>query len=301
MDKPFKSFKDQVYILESRMSVDSDTIYYLMRYNYYSIINFYKSPFIVDRQKEQYKDGTHFNEIKALFLFDRKLRILFFNALTKLELSLKTLTAYHFSEKYNQQMDPYLDPMNYFLGKYNNKIHNVSYLIKKMKKLKESNEKNIISHYSIKDNIPFWIIIHFISYGDFSLLFSILKINIQTEVVKSSKNLFEIEYGCACNLDNRFIETFLKASTNFRNAAGHNEKFYNFTAKNTISDILNDKTNRQKLYTIYGGLKLFLPRKDYEKLTTELKDTIYTLENQLKVVTVDEILKDMDFPINWHK
>jgi abortive infection bacteriophage resistance protein len=98
------------------MHIDSDTKYCLMRYNYYSIINFYKEPFLIDRQKETYITGTHFNEIKSLFLFDRKLRILFFNSLTKLELSLKTLIAYHFSEEYKTEKEPYLNPKNYFLG-----------------------------------------------------------------------------------------------------------------------------------------------------------------------------------------
>ena len=133
LDKPFRTFDEQVEILEKRMHIDSDTKYCLMRYNYYSIINFYKEPFLIDRQKETYITGTHFNEIKSLFLFDRKLRILFFNSLTKLELSLKTLIAYHFSEEYKTEKEPYLNPKNYFLGIGNTKIHSVSYIIKKFK------------------------------------------------------------------------------------------------------------------------------------------------------------------------
>ena len=40
MDKPFKTFLEQVEILDTRMKTDEDTIYYLMRNNYYSIVNF---------------------------------------------------------------------------------------------------------------------------------------------------------------------------------------------------------------------------------------------------------------------
>ena len=53
MDKPFKTFKEQVEILNGgnggklRVKTDDETIYYLMRYNYYSIINFYKEPFLI--------------------------------------------------------------------------------------------------------------------------------------------------------------------------------------------------------------------------------------------------------------
>ena len=51
MDKPFKTFKEQVKILNGenggklRVKTDDETIYYLMRYNYYSVVNFYKEPF----------------------------------------------------------------------------------------------------------------------------------------------------------------------------------------------------------------------------------------------------------------
>ena len=64
MDKPFKTFSEQVNILNGRMKTDQNTIYYLMRNNYYSIINFYKDPFVINRRKEIYRDGTHFNDIK---------------------------------------------------------------------------------------------------------------------------------------------------------------------------------------------------------------------------------------------
>ena len=117
LDKPFKSFKEQIEILKSRIDIDEETEYYLMRYNYYSIINFYKSPFIVKQKPETYFTGTHFNEIKALFLFDHELRILFFNSFTKLESTIKTIIAYHFSECYKNIKEPYLCPDNYFLGK----------------------------------------------------------------------------------------------------------------------------------------------------------------------------------------
>ena len=49
LDKPFKTFLEQVEILDARMKTDEDTIYYLMRNNYYSIVNFYKDPFLINK------------------------------------------------------------------------------------------------------------------------------------------------------------------------------------------------------------------------------------------------------------
>ena len=88
MDKPFKTFLEQVEILNTRMKTDKETIYYLMRNNYYSIINFYKDPFLIFRRREIYRNGTHFNDLKSLYEFDRNLRTLFFTSLNKTEKSL---------------------------------------------------------------------------------------------------------------------------------------------------------------------------------------------------------------------
>jgi len=80
MDKPFKTFKEQVEILNGengdklRVKTDDETIYYLMRYNYYSIINFYKEPFLKGKDlngNDIYKSGVHFNKKIA-----RSLRLL---------------------------------------------------------------------------------------------------------------------------------------------------------------------------------------------------------------------------------
>jgi len=93
MDKPFKTFDEQVAILNGldepnkrkRMNTDSNTKFYLMRDNYYSIINFYKEPFVIGKDgnnEDIYFPNVHFNELKALHDFDGELRILFFNFLS---------------------------------------------------------------------------------------------------------------------------------------------------------------------------------------------------------------------------
>ena len=59
---------------------------------------------------------------------------------------------------------------------------------------------------------------------------------------------------------------------------------------------------RQKLFTIYEGLKFFLSRKEYDKLTENLKNIIIVLEEDLEnVININSILIEMDFPVNWHK
>ena len=122
MDKPFKTFKEQVEILNGgnggklRVKTDDETIYYLMRYNYYSIINFYKEPFLRGKNskgEDVYKSNVSFNHLKALHDFDKNLRILFFDVLTQLERAFKTAIAYYYSECYTNK-ESYLELNNYY-------------------------------------------------------------------------------------------------------------------------------------------------------------------------------------------
>lgn len=48
---------------------NSETKYHLMRNNYYSVINFYNKPFIIERinTEDIYITGVHFNEIGKIF------------------------------------------------------------------------------------------------------------------------------------------------------------------------------------------------------------------------------------------
>ena len=156
LDKPFKTFLEQVEILDTRMKTDEDTIYYLMRNNYYSIVNFYKDPFLIFRRREIYRDGTHFNDLKSLYEFDRNLRTLFFNYLTQIERFFKTMIAYHFSEHYGiNNLETYLDENNYFKRKKTKQT--ITDIITALQNIKNNNKLPIISHYNRikKNNIPF--------------------------------------------------------------------------------------------------------------------------------------------------
>ena len=314
MNKPFKTFEEQVKILSGmnnnkiRMKVDENTIFHLMRNNYYSIINFYKDPFLKKtstKEKDIYKSNVHFNHLKALYDFDRDLRILFFSVLTQLEVFFKTAIAYYFSQTYCSR-ESYLKPENYYIGMKNENVHIVSSIIKEMNYIKKDNENTIIKHYNTtKDNVPFWITAHFLTFGKISRIYLILDINVQNKIISHCRNIYRREYGEIINLTNNFIKTFLKSSVLFRNLAAHNDRFYDFSIKNAIKSvnvtgITNNK--KQKLFTIYEGLKLFLSKEEYDKFTLKLKGLISELEIKFEsIIYINNILEKMDFPENWHK
>lgn len=108
-DKSYKSYQQQLNILRSRGMVigkgtqGSRTMRILERENYYNIINGYKELFLAskatDATDELYKTGTTFDEVYALYNFDREIRNIYLKYLLKLENTFKTVIAHEFSAK----------------------------------------------------------------------------------------------------------------------------------------------------------------------------------------------------------
>lgn len=310
MDKPFKTFDEQVNILKSRKILcETDTKYKLMENNYYSTINFYKKPFCTD--SDTYCSGTHINEIFSLMEFDKNIREVFFSALTQAEKTLKTLIAYHFSKNCpndkSNLIESYFLTHNYLL----NDIKNLSTYLKVMKSIYRIIKKNnnIINHYSKKDNTPLWVCIHFLTFGEVSLLFSILPQKVKIEIADSIGELYNYHYDEVSNkkFPYQFIESFLLIGNLYRNVCAHNERLYDFTSKEKLStqhmgNYINTGSTDQGLYTVYESLKIFLSKEKYQSLTDRIDENLNKLENNLNVIKIDKILTEMRFPIiDWKK
>ena len=105
MAKEFKTIDQLVELMESRGIVtDNKTAAAIKRESYYAIINGYKAPFL-DREAmkssadDVYLEGTTFQQIYDLFMFDRNLRESTFPYLTAAESALKNAAVYAFCEK----------------------------------------------------------------------------------------------------------------------------------------------------------------------------------------------------------
>ena len=147
--------------------------------------------------------------------------------------------------------------------------------------------------------------INFFTFGEMSRFYLILEHRIQNKIISHFRNLYKNEYTNLPKLNNNFIKTFLRASSLFRNIAAHNERMYDFSSKNivNINNIIGITNNKkQKLFTIYEGLKLFLSKKEYKSLTKKLRELLSLLEFKLKdIIDINDILYKMDFPKDWYK
>lgn len=105
MNKPFKSIDDQYNLLLSRgMSFSNENIAktYLLRNNYYNILNCYGKFFIDD--SDNYTTGTNFDEITYVYYFDKEFKSILFKSILEAEKHLKSIISYYFSEAHNNRL-----------------------------------------------------------------------------------------------------------------------------------------------------------------------------------------------------
>ena len=78
IDKQFKNLDEQVEILKHKGMIILDENYakkVLLRENYF-FLNGYRHLFIKSEENKNFKEGTTFEELYSIFLFDRQFNIL---------------------------------------------------------------------------------------------------------------------------------------------------------------------------------------------------------------------------------
>lgn len=122
--------------------------------------------------------GTHFDDIIALYIFDKKLRLALMDALERIEIYIRSLIAHEMGQA---------DPMAYENSRYIDPqfIKNGDW-----KKWQESNEAHIdrshedciVWHHLTNKQIPFWVVVETWDFGLLSKYFACLNYGYQKKV-----------------------------------------------------------------------------------------------------------------------
>lgn len=231
--KPFKTIEQQLDILESRGLIIDDRDLardYLLRNNYYSLINGYKE-FFLDKDRcnetvEVFKEGTHFEHLTTLYSFDMILRFSLMQCLTSAEKALKTATVHAFCSK-NRGVEDYLDPACYCSKqKYHGKNYTKN-LIRLLSILQNSRDgigekRPYIEHYR-KDYgyVPLWVLSNALTFGNMSHFYDLQKIEVQNETCR----LLCKTIGWK-SLGARRLREIYSTLTYFRNICAHGGRLF---------------------------------------------------------------------------
>ncbi len=311
--KEFKTIDDQVNLLKSRNIIFNDeqnNKQLLLHNNYYNIINGYKDLFLDNNNLPNYKNGTNFEEIYSLYEFDRQLRNIFLEYILKIENSLRALVAYYFSKEHGNdnylKLDNFETYKNTFASKdtKQKQIKHIQILIGNINKnIAQNIETKYINHYMTYHGfLPLWVLVNILSFGDICNFYKLMQ---QKERIEVSK---------AFNISENDLYSLLNILCKARNLCAHDERLYNykFQTSTSINDtkyhsMLNlSKINnrysigKNDLFAVVIALKLLLNKEDYDKFHHKLFSRIMSIKSKLKTITLDDILKSMNFPKNWH-
>lgn len=296
LDKPFMPIDKQISQLKNDRGLlfQSEELAkkYLIRYGYYEIINGYKEHFMVDEKNDNkgFKDGVTFEHIFSLFNLDTQLRKEVMACLELFEANLRQVLSYTVAEKISDNQDIYLKRYNYNVGKklYDKKTGKSYYPIDKLlKKLNETtkSKNEPFKHYRDEhNNIPPWIIVKDISFGNLIWWFKLLKRKEKNLIISRMTNL-PLEF---INNDmSKMIGSILDVYLNYRNTAAHGGIIY------------NHKSSKHKLPYIeildnYLNVNKAMYRQGYgqSKFGTLLK-TLYLFENKEPYIQLRDGVKSI--------
>lgn len=300
--KVFKTIDEQIEIMQSRGLVINDIDFAkdkLLRENYF-FINGYRHLFTKENSNDEFKQGTTFEELYAMFRFDRNIRNIFFRHLLIVENNMKSIISYQLSRKYGFKEKDYLNPDNFTQDSL--KIRQVHDILDKMKRQVRVNGRKhkATLHYINKYGyIPMWILVKVLSFGIISELYSILKPEDQDAIAKFY------------NLPSATLELYLSLIANFRNLCAHEDILYDHRTQRQIPDneihfsldIPKDEDGyiygKDDLFSLVIMLKSLLSDTEFSEMYSELGYEIDLLDSRINIVPLVSILNKIGFPENW--
>lgn len=302
VEKQFKTLDEQIEILKSKHLVINNIDYakeVLLRENYF-FINGYRHLFMESNKDKVFKDGTTFEELYSLFLFDRTFRTICFKNLLIIENNFKSITSYQLSKKYGYREKEYLKPKNF--TRRPEKRKQVNDLMKKMQRQIRVNgsQHSATQHYACNYGyIPLWILVKVLSFGIVSEMYSILK----TDDQKAISSVY--------HLDNEVFGDYLPILANYRNLCAHEDILYENRTQKAIDDtifhqMLNIEKNdgeyargKNDLFALLIIMKQLLDKDKFNSMVIEMDNAIETLNYNLRTISIIDVLNRMGFPKNW--
>lgn len=291
MSKPFLDIDNQIRKLQIERGLSFQNEEFakvlLLRYGYYEIINGYKEHFMIDNHDDDkgFIPGTTFEHIFQLFTLDRNLRSLVMSSLETFELSLRQAVAYTVAEKISDNQADYIKREHYRIGRrqYIQSAHRymypVDYLLNILRGITHADTEPFNHYREVYENIPPWIIVKKLNFGNLIWWYRLLKGNEKTLV---NSRLLGVDVNIVEGTPelSDAISSLLSLYLNYRNTAAHGGRIYNHYSdryaveyNNILHGILNVSEadyrlgkGHSHLGTVLNSLQLFQNKDPYNEL-----------------------------------
>jgi len=286
--KKILSFDKQIDQLRERNLIIEDVETakkFLKNISYFRLQGFWWE-FQIDKDNHKFKPNTTFENVIELYTFDRKLRLVIFDALERIEIALRTKMIYYLSIEKDQW---WFEDKNIFFSE-NFFLESLEEIDKELGRTKEIFIESHYAKYGNENRPPAYKTLEVLSFGCLSKLYS----NLKNEI--DAKDRIAREF----NLPNyNFLKSWLQCFNTIRNIIAHHSRLWNrnidFLPKSLHKTEYNFIEIPNNLNSLYHWLSciIFVLNKISEGHT--VKEKIIELLNENPFIDIDE----MGFPKNW--
>lgn len=301
--KPFLTYEQQLHKLtdEKQLIINNREFAEekLRDIGYFALIGGYKEPFR-DAMTRVYLENTTFEDIYALYDFDNRLRELIFRYICQIEKKIRNVISYSFCEVYGEMQTHYLDTASYNYVRSNQR--GIDKLIRMLDGLALTNTDYdyIVHQRNVYQNVPLWVLINAMTFGQISKMYSFLTSRIQSKISKNFKKVNERE-----------LEQYLKVLVLYRNVCAHNERLFSHKVYSEIPNtVLHSKLHisqtgnqynqgKKDLFGVVIAFRYLLSADSFLLFKRELVLLIDKYVRSSSRITEKNLLKQMGFPENW--
>lgn len=230
----------------------------LNRVSYYRIV---KAHSITLKENGEYIDGTTFENIVDLYLFDMELRHILFSLMKHIEVHLRAVITNYFSLKHGNFR--YKDLNNY--NKKNFQKSTIKGLEREIKRNKKSPLINNFEKNYEGGEIPFYAAIEVASFGTISKMYKNMENDDKKEIAKE----FEVDYI--------YLESQIENLSYVRNICAHYGRLYGSKLTKTpklYREYLRQGISNNSIFASIINLKMLAEDDYYDKFHTDLLELI---------------------------
>lgn len=248
-----------------------------------------------------YQNGTTFEDVLALYSFDRELRDTFFRSLCEIEIHIRQLISYYFCNRHGIMQDAYLSSSNFDCSSKSKKT-SVNKLINILSfhAIKNKEHKYLIHQRNHHGNVPLWVTMKALTFGQTSKFYSVLKFPMKSDICQEFTNI-----------DAATLGNYLEKLCLIRNVCAHNERLYSFHFdKDFPNTSLHQKLHipmngeqyiygKNDLFSTVIALRYLLPSESFSSFKKELTKCINHYLYTSTRICRSNLYGFMGFPENW--
>jgi abortive infection bacteriophage resistance protein len=211
------TIEDQIAKLQARgLQINdlSQARHFLSNISYYRLEGYWW-PMQADKVKHIFKPNSRFEDVIALYNFDRELRLLIFDVIERIEIGFRTKVIYHLSH----ELSPWWFESE---ANFKNQVAHTQSLILIDRELQQSRDIFITQHYTTYHTDtrrpPSWKTFEVVSFGTLSKLYS----NLQPGIKAKDQIAKELNL-----VNHTYPPSWLQTIAQIRNICAHHGRLWN--------------------------------------------------------------------------